>query len=183
LRSDKLRRRIALADAKIFAQCRAPTVGRGHHLTGTIASDLSGGIAFRALHVVPLMSNITTFEPDRGGLGDYRSVRSGLVAVKDQIAFHRKLSAFGRISDNNRRNTATSEIAQSRYRYWIRSRLDRYFVGLDPSKQMFAGSIYVVHIGPASRRLFQYHHDVVLDQVGPTRARIIRRSIKRRFLH
>lgn len=69
-------------------------------MTGTITSDLSGGMARRALHVVPLMGNITTFEPDRGGLGDHRAVRRGFIAVKDQVAFHKKTECLPEILDS-----------------------------------------------------------------------------------
>jgi hypothetical protein len=83
LRSNELRRWIALADAKIVAQGGVPAIGRGHHLTWTIAFDFACRVACRTLHVIAFVSDIMAFEPDGRWRGDYSSIRGGLVAVKD----------------------------------------------------------------------------------------------------
>jgi hypothetical protein len=88
LRSNELRRRITLTDAKIIAQSRMSAIGRGHHLTRSIAFNLAGRIARRALHFIVLMSDIEAFQLYRRWLRNYRSVRGGLVAVEYQVTLH-----------------------------------------------------------------------------------------------
>jgi uncharacterized protein len=54
------------------------------------------------------------------------------------------------------------------------SRLDRQLIRFDPTKQMLARSVAVVHVGPTGRRLLQYRYSIVFDQIGASRANIIR---------
>jgi hypothetical protein len=62
-----------------------------HHLTRTVAFDFAGCLTRRTLHIVALVGDVTAFELNRGGLGDDRSVRGGLVAVEDQVTLHASL--------------------------------------------------------------------------------------------
>jgi len=63
-------------------------------LAWTVTFYFSDCFAARALHVVALMGDDAAFESDCARFGDYRSVRSGFVAVKDQVAFHKKYKVF-----------------------------------------------------------------------------------------